>query len=445
MNSGKILKNTYYSPFKSRCLSNVNNNLLNQSYNLHYFLLSSDNPCNNNEIHLIEYNDESLNIENVNIFTHQGEISNMVCLGMHEKENDGKHILVCSSGLYYSNDNKCSGNDIQNVCSLWLGDLNNFRESDQNEANELEDVKKIKNEIKNECIEEHCSDKLDDNSFPYDHIQENIDNKSTEVQTNSENIINSNKKCIPDLNKKGKLEKLCELKRDEEYVGIKNIAWNDYENEFQKIAIIDKYSYTIFDRNNSNNINFITSNFVNEQLNYGTFDPHHENVLAVVSDIHIYGYDIKSNKPIFSTYTNHKDNITSLDFNSNIPNILMTSSKDGYIKMWDLRYLKNDFFTMNIHTHWITSININHFHDELLFTTSTDNTVKLHKLEYTNNLNIKDKQVNYRLIKTYSDHEESVYKGAWSKTDAWVFASLSYDGRCVINSVPTEEKYKILL
>lgn len=53
MNSGKILKNTYYSPFKSRCLSDVNNNLLNQSYNLHYFLLSSDNPCNNNEMRAI--------------------------------------------------------------------------------------------------------------------------------------------------------------------------------------------------------------------------------------------------------------------------------------------------------------------------------------------------------------------------------------------------------
>lgn len=49
------------------------------------------------------------------------------------------------------------------------------------------------------------------------------------------------------------------------------------------------------------------------------------------------------------------------------------------------------------------------------------------------------------LIKTYSDHEDSVYAAAWSAYDAWIFATLSYDGRLVINTVPPAEKYKILL
>ena len=48
-------------------------------------------------------------------------------------------------------------------------------------------------------------------------------------------------------------------------------------------------------------------------------------------------------------------------------------------------------------------------------------------------------------IRAFDDHEESVYAVAWSAYDAWVFASLSYDGRVVVNHVPQTEKYKILL
>jgi WD40 repeat protein len=47
-------------------------------------------------------------------------------------------------------------------------------------------------------------------------------------------------------------------------------------------------------------------------------------------------------------------------------------------------------------------------------------------------------------IKAYDQHEDSVYSVAWSHSDIWVFASLSYDGRVVINRVPTSEKFKIL-
>jgi hypothetical protein len=49
------------------------------------------------------------------------------------------------------------------------------------------------------------------------------------------------------------------------------------------------------------------------------------------------------------------------------------------------------------------------------------------------------------LLKSYSDHEESVYGAAWSERDAWIFATLSYDGRVCVNHVPPAEKYKILL
>ncbi len=48
-------------------------------------------------------------------------------------------------------------------------------------------------------------------------------------------------------------------------------------------------------------------------------------------------------------------------------------------------------------------------------------------------------------IKTYREHVESVYQTVWSGNNAWVFASLSCEGKIVINQVPAATKYKILL
>lgn len=57
--------------------------------------------------------------------------------------------------------------------------------------------------------------------------------------------------------------------------------------------------------------------------------------------------------------------------------------------------------------------------------------------------------LNYRipdgLLKTYDQHEDSVYCAEWSNVDPWLFASLSYDGRVCINRVPKEYKLKFLM
>jgi WD40 repeat protein len=49
------------------------------------------------------------------------------------------------------------------------------------------------------------------------------------------------------------------------------------------------------------------------------------------------------------------------------------------------------------------------------------------------------------VIATYEEHEDSVYAVDWASADPWLFASLSYDGRLVINRVPRALKYHILL
>ena len=49
------------------------------------------------------------------------------------------------------------------------------------------------------------------------------------------------------------------------------------------------------------------------------------------------------------------------------------------------------------------------------------------------------------VVGRFEEHEDSVYAVEWSSADPWTFASLSYDGRLVLNKVPRKYKYQILL
>ena len=49
------------------------------------------------------------------------------------------------------------------------------------------------------------------------------------------------------------------------------------------------------------------------------------------------------------------------------------------------------------------------------------------------------------VLEEYDKHEDSVYSVAWSNVDPWLFASLSNDGRLVLNKVSKEIKFSIIL
>jgi EARP and GARP complex-interacting protein 1 len=53
--------------------------------------------------------------------------------------------------------------------------------------------------------------------------------------------------------------------------------------------------------------------------------------------------------------------------------------------------------------------------------------------------------LSHRQVKAMDQHEECVYSVAWSPAEAWMYCSLSYEGRVILNHVPSTEKYKILL
>ena len=103
------------------------------------------------------------------------------------------------------------------------------------------------------------------------------------------------------------------------------------------------------------------------------------------------------------------------------------------------------------HSHRVWNVRFNPFHDQLVLSASTDAHVKLWRAASISSAPLVDlddddseQDVLDKEIKTF-EFEDSVYSVAWSACDAWVFGSVSYDGRVTCHHVPSAEKYKILL
>ncbi len=150
--------------------------------------------------------------------------------------------------------------------------------------------------------------------------------------------------------------------------------------------------------------------------------------------------------------------MTDFDFNPTHPYQVATSGKDGILKIWDMRSdFKGPLTEQRGGSHWISSLQYNPFHDQLLLSGNTDGLVHLHSIfsvssasETLENGERQDKEFGGTLSdgivgKPNEYHEDSVYSVKWSAADPWIYASLSHDGRLVINTVPNETKYSIIL
>ncbi|KAG0352087.1 Protein tssc1, partial [Gamsiella multidivaricata] len=116
----------------------------------------------------------------------------------------------------------------------------------------------------------------------------------------------------------------------------------------------------------------------------------------------------------------------------------------------------------------VWSVAYNKFHDQLVLTSSSDCQVNLQSIvsistgaDYKHGDasdteqeqdedseledNIPQDAPTDGLVQAFDQHEDSVYQVAWSSADPWLFLSLSYDGRAVMNQVPSEEKFKIIM
>ncbi|EOD35378.1 hypothetical protein EMIHUDRAFT_415073 [Emiliania huxleyi CCMP1516] len=185
----------------------------------------------------------------------------------------------------------------------------------------------------------------------------------------------------------------------------------------------------------------------------GRWDPHHAHALALACESDLLTLDTRSMKSAVAVADAHEQPVRGLDYNPNKPNTLLSSGDDYHVKVWDLRKPLTPVLSLLAHAHWVTSATYNRFHDQLLLSCGTDSQVKLWRAAAISSA---PPSLDYEeadpseveadgIVRPYTDHEQSVFGAVWSAADAWIFASLSLDGKVVVNHVPPSEKYKILL
>jgi WD40 repeat protein len=194
----------------------------------------------------------------------------------------------------------------------------------------------------------------------------------------------------------------------------------------------------------------LTISPLKQQATSGSWDPHHPSVMGVTYGCCAAGWDTRTSKRTYA-FTCHKYAARDIDYNPNKPWTIVTAGDDRLVKFWDLRNLSCPLRTLGGHSHWCYTVKYNPSHDQLLLTGGTDSNVNLWRcssissaplLELEGETSHKDIDCK---VRSYHEHEESVYSIAWSSCDAWTWASLDFSGRVAVNHVPSTEKYKILL
>ena len=189
------------------------------------------------------------------------------------------------------------------------------------------------------------------------------------------------------------------------------------------------------------------------------WDPHNIHAISVTvgTAVHVLDWRVDTSVPsgTVTSIKAHRYGITDIDYNPNKPYVLATGGQDGMVKFWDMRSAKLPLLVARGgHNHYVCNVKYNPFHDQLVVSTGTDSIVNLWRvstissaplltLDEDNPEKSETSALNVRVSRY--EHTDSVYGMTWSAADAWVYVTVSYDGKVVLNHVPSKEKYKILL
>jgi len=189
------------------------------------------------------------------------------------------------------------------------------------------------------------------------------------------------------------------------------------------------------------------------------WDPHNQHAVTVTVGTTVQVLDWRSDTSVPSgtveSFKAHRYGVTDIDYNPNKPYVLATGGQDGLVKFWDMRSAKTPLLVARGgHSHYVCNVKYNPFHDQLVVSTGTDSIVDLWRvstissaplltLDEDNPEKSETSAQNVRVARY--EHVDSVYGMTWSAADAWVYATVGYDGKVALNHVPSKEKYKILL
>eukprot|EP00884_Botryococcus_braunii_P002201 jgi/Botrbrau1/11982/Bobra.0115s0018.1 len=201
-----------------------------------------------------------------------------------------------------------------------------------------------------------------------------------------------------------------------------------------------------------------------------TWDPHDPNRLCTAAGNNIQVWDCRTMEKTGELEGAHIMPVRDIDFAKIQSHLLASGGDDHKVCIWDLRMVGHrktaPLQQRREHSHWVWQARFNPSHDALLLSSSSDCIINLWylpglsgdspgegkaareasppKSHITSSLASRG-HARHEAAQSYDDHDDSVYGVAWSSSDPWVFASVSYDGRLAINHVPSQVKYKILL
>uniref|UniRef100_A0A8C9ZM82 EARP complex and GARP complex interacting protein 1 n=1 Tax=Sander lucioperca TaxID=283035 RepID=A0A8C9ZM82_SANLU len=265
------------------------------------------------------------------------------------------------------------------------------------------------------------------------------------------------------------LELLCHLD-DSAHINTACVLWEPMGDGKRVISLADNHAL-LWDLQESSTQATVSNTATLEgkgQLKFtsGKWSPHHNcSQLATANDTAIRGWDLRTMSQIYCIENAHGQLVRDLDFNPNRQYYLASCGDDCKVKFWDVRNVQEPVKTLEEHSHWVWSVRYNHSHDQLVLTASSDSRLILSNMvsissepfgHLVDDEELSEGEENHQedkgkeplkdsVVSTYEEHEDSVYAAEWSSADPWLFASLSYDGRLVINRVPRALKYHILL
>ncbi|XP_012540737.1 EARP-interacting protein homolog [Monomorium pharaonis] len=260
------------------------------------------------------------------------------------------------------------------------------------------------------------------------------------------------------------LNKLADIDTTPYGTDLKTIAYHPMESN-KAVSVVDN-NFVLWDLTGSPQV-IVSGTLAGKgqpRFTNGKWNPHNgANQFVTLNDNNVRGWDFRSPaNATWSILSAHSQIIRDLDFNANRQYFLSTCGDDGYMKFWDIRLPTEPILSRMEHSHWVWNIRINRFHDQLVLTSSSDSRVILCSIasissepfghmvsaeDETSQSEVSSgkKKLEDGLVGRYEEHEDSVYAVEWSSADPWTFASLSYDGRLVLNKVPRKYKYQILL
>ncbi|KAL9261487.1 WD repeat-containing protein [Drosera capensis] len=169
----------------------------------------------------------------------------------------------------------------------------------------------------------------------------------------------------------------------------------------------------------------------------GSWDPLDLNAVALTSESVIQLWDLRTMKMSSSLERAHA---RAVDYDPKKQHILVTAEDESGIRVWDLRMPKFPIADLPGHAHWTWAVRCNPEYDGLILSAGTDSTVNLWFTSVRScdtpesPTELGTRRAN-PLLHAYSDYEDSVYGLAWSTREPWMFASVSYDGRVVVESI----------